>query len=262
MLRELQESVRRGLFDPAATAAMQPDGVALIDDHIPAGQRFAVYRNNVLGSLTEALAAAFPVVHRLVGDGFFRYAARLFIADHPPAMPQLLSYGGDFPEFLAAFPPAGSVPYLADVARLEWARTEALFAADAAPLTAADLATIPPEDMADLAFRLHPTVRWVASPWPIQTIWEANQPEHENLPQVDLGAGGEAVLVLRPGMAVEAQRLSPGDVTLVSALGEGATLAEAADAAATAEPGFDLQAALLGHLMRGSFAGVPAAPHD
>ncbi len=256
MLRELQEAVRRGVLDTAAPVGAVPEGVALVDDHIPAGARFAVYRNNVLGSLTEVLAAAFPVVHRLVGDGFFRFAARAYVAGHPPAVPQLLSYGGGFPDFLAAFPPAGPVPYLADVARLEWARTEALFAADAPPLTAGDLHGLAPEAIPALVLTLHPSARLVISPWPVQAIWDANQPEHEEVPSVDLAAGGEAVLVLRPALAVEAHRLSPGDAALVGALAAGTALGEAAMIALDAEPGFDLQGALAGHLLRGSFAAA------
>ena len=45
-----------------------------------------------------------------------------------------------FPEFLARFPPAASLAYIADVARLEWAVNRALHAPDAAPLDVARLA--------------------------------------------------------------------------------------------------------------------------
>ncbi len=150
------------------------------------------------------------------------------------------------------------MPCLPDVARLEWAQIEALFAADARPLTAADLQDVPPEAVAGLRFRLHPSARLVASRFPVLTIWRANQPEHETVPPIDPGRGGEAVLVVRPGLAVEMVELTPGAFALLAALHGGATLAEAAGAAELAEPGLDLQHVLAIHLMTGSFGGIAA----
>jgi hypothetical protein len=261
MLRELQDAFRRGVLE-----GDDADARALIaSDAIPAERRLAIYRNNTFGSLVTVLQAAFPVVCRLVGEPFFRQAAAAFVRAAPPRVPQLLAYGDAFPDFLAGFPPARSLPYLADTARLEWARQEALFAADAAPLApdavAPDaLAAVPPETVAGLGFELHPSARLVASRFPILRIWQANQPENATVPRVDVTAGGEAVLVLRPDGAVHSHLLSPGDLALVKALDDGAPLAVAAARAAAAESGFDLQQALAGHLTRGTFAAVRA--HD
>ena len=59
-------------------------GAALLDPDLPlpagvtgpngkkAQRRFAVYRNNVTVGLVDALAAIFPAIQRLVGEGFFR----------------------------------------------------------------------------------------------------------------------------------------------------------------------------------------------
>jgi len=255
MLRELQDAFRRGVLDGDGA-----DACALIaSDAIPAERRLAIYRNNTFGSLATVLRAAFPVVCRLVGEPFFRQAAAAFVRTAPPRVPQLLAYGDGFPAFLAGFPPARPLPYLSATASLEWARQEALFAADAVPLGADALAAVPPEAVAGLGFVLHPSARLVASRFPVLRIWQANRPENERVPRVDVNAGGEAVLVLRPDGAVHNHLLSPGDLALLRALGDGAPLAmAAAAAAAAAEPDFDLQGALAGHLTRGTFAGVQA----
>ncbi len=251
MLRELQAAFRTGILDDRPDAALALIGGA----PDTAARRLALYRNNTLGSLAIALAAAFPVVERLVGPDFFRAAARRFVAEAPPQAPQLLAYGGDFPAFLDGFQPARSLPYLGDVARLEWARNEAWFAGEAARLTAADLASVPPDRLAARVLTLHPAVRLVASTFPIDRIWRVNQPEHETVARVDLAAGGETVLVYRAaGGAVVQETLSPGGHALVAALADGQTLGQAAEAAVMAEPGLDLQARLAGLIAGGCFA--------
>ena len=99
-------------------------------------RRFAVHRNTVAASLIEALQARFPVVQRLVGEDFFRAMARAFVALEPPSSPLLFLYGESFAAFIARFTPAAPLPYLADVARLEYARGLAYHAADREPLAA------------------------------------------------------------------------------------------------------------------------------
>ncbi len=252
MLRELQQALRRGILeddgaDVRRLAGGNPDGIE---------RRLRIYRNNVHGSLAGVLASAFPVVQRLVGQPFFQAMARAYVQRHPPDVPQLSVYGARLPDYLAAFPPAQSLAYLPDVARLEWARIEAYFAGDAAPIDPAELASRDPETFASLRFDLHPAVRLVASRYPIQRIWEANQPQHAQIAKVDLNAGGEAVLVFRPAMVVTAHGLSAGDFAFLSALAAGERLGEASEAAVAADPYFDLQQALVGHLTRGIFCGV------
>ncbi|NBB83119.1 MAG: DUF2063 domain-containing protein, partial [Alphaproteobacteria bacterium] len=202
-LAELQRAMAAAVLggDRAAAEA------SIVADRIAPADRLDVYAGTVRISLTQALEAAFPVVARLVGERFFHAAARRFVEAHPPQRPQLLSYGGGFADFLAAFEPARSLPYLPDVARLEWARVQALFAADAAPLAAEALGEVPAEAMPRLVFDLHPSLRVVASAWPIQAIWQANR--QPTVPKVDLGAGGQTVLVLRPAHAVTAQPIAP-----------------------------------------------------
>lgn len=260
MLREMQRAFRRGVLsgedDPAALAV-------IARDHIPPAQRFGIYRNNTTGSLVGVLMAAFPVVVRLVGEPFFRHMARAYVQARPPRVPQLLAYGSDFPDFLARFEPARKLAYLPDEARLEWARQEAYFAADAVPLAPQSLQAVAPEAYAGLVFVPHPSVRLVESRFPIQAIWEANQPQHETVERVDLARGGERVLILRPARVVLACPVSPGNFALVTGMAAGASLAEAAGAALAAEPAFDLQAALAGHLQRGIFTSFrPAAGDD
>src|SRR3989441_9458111 len=94
---------------------------AIVDDGFTAAERLRIYRNTCRSSLIEALRMTYPAVERLVGRDFFDMAAARHAGPHPPQSGYLNEYGGEFPEFLAAFGPAGELPHLPDVARLEWA---------------------------------------------------------------------------------------------------------------------------------------------
>lgn len=216
-----------GLLDPSRPAPGLPE------------RRYAVYRNNVVAGLIDALAAAYPAVHRLVGARFFEAAAGIFVRVHPPRQRLMILYGAAFPGWLAAFPPAGRVPYLADVARLERARLEALYAADADPLPTAAIAALPPERLAGARLALHPALRIVASPHPVVTLW-AQVTGRVHGGAVDL-ATGETACVTRPGDAVETAAIAPARAGFLNALAARQPLAAAAGEAAQL-PGFDLPA--------------------
>ena len=213
--------------------------------------RFAVYRNNVYVGLTTALAQRFPVTKRLVGSEFFAGMARAFAADHKPSSPLIMHYGDDFPAFIAAFPPAAPVAYLADVARIEVAWSQAYHAADGPPLDVAQLTFIPPECIADLALAPHPSARLVRSDFPAGSIWSAHQGETVT-PVGDWRA--EAVLILRPAMQVEIRILPAGDAEFLARLLDGATLGQAAQAAFAASTDFEFGSALIGLTALGAFS--------
>lgn len=216
-------------------------------------RRFNVHRNNVFVSLTEALLTRFPVCHALVGDEFFRAMARVFIELSPPRSPVLMTYGDDFGDFIETFPPTRLVPYLADVARLEAALTQAYHAADASPLTVDELDAAPCR-WEQIHVELHPSARIIMSPYPIVSIWEAHMRPDDH-PMIDSSTAEDA-LVARPDLDVEVHRLPAGAAIFLSMLLKGATLRDAADAAAQSDPGFDLVTTLSGILASRIIVGL------
>lgn len=219
-----------------AAALRAADGTAA-----PAGldaddrARFRVYRNNVAVGLTEALAAAYPVVRRLVGAEFFTAMAKAFVAVHPPRARSLALYGEEFPSFVAAFPPARSVAYLGDVARLERAVLEALHAADADPL-APDVFARLGEHGALAVFTPHPSARVVTSPHPIASLWRGHRAGDG---PVRVEGRPETALVSRPAERVLVHTLTPAAGLFVANLLDGTTAATAAEAAFAVDTGFD-----------------------
>ncbi|HTV32303.1 MAG TPA: DNA-binding domain-containing protein [Methylocella sp.] len=234
---------RRG-FDAGAFAAALRNPDALLPAGLFAQQgqslerRFAVYRNNVRASLIGALEARFPATRNIVGEDFFKAAARRFALEEPPHSPLMMCYGDAFPDFLAHFEPAGEVPYLADVARLEVARTRAYHAADASPLAPDVLKAIPLERLPHICFVLHPSLQIVASDYPIITIWAMNSSERELATITDWQ--GEDALVIRPQWEVSVRTLPPGAKRFLQGLAAGEPLGRAAETASAADESFDL----------------------
>lgn len=239
-LPELQRAFAAGVFtDEAATIARH-----IHDGRFPAARHLQVYRNNVFENLANALKAVYPVVERLVGTGFFGYAADSYIRRHPPASGNLHDFGDLFAEFLSSFEPACELVYLPDVARLEWARHRAFHAAEHAPLAIERLAAIPPEQYGQLQFRLHPSMQLIASDYPILRIWQVNQPEYAGDVAVNLTDGGVQLLVVRRVLEIVVEPLSTGDDTLLRAFAAGQRFEDASAMALVAQPDYDLPAAL------------------
>jgi hypothetical protein len=224
-LRDLQAEFGRALLAPGGDVPPALRG-AFKEDDAYAKERFAVYRNNVVASLTEALRDTFPVICRLVDERFFSYAAHEFIAAHPPARPALSEYGGVFAGFLANFPPCRDLVYLPDVARLEWLINVAATAPDKNSLSPAALHGMTPEQAARLGFRLHPSYRYLTSPWPVDRIWLANQQDASD-EAVDLDSGGACLEVSRREGAVAFRTLNEAEFVFRRALSEGSSLGEA-----------------------------------
>ncbi|MBP2296084.1 HvfC/BufC N-terminal domain-containing protein [Azospirillum rugosum] len=243
MLHDLQAAMRCELLR-AGTGL--PPGIE--SDAIPASFRFAIYANNVAGSLVEALEAAFPATLRLLGGAVFRTRALAFVRRHPPGAPQLLAYGDGFPDHLARRVPER--PAAADLARLEWAWNAAYFAADAPVLDIAALRALPAERYPALRLALHPSAHLLTCAHPVLELWNALRRGGE---APTATAGTQHLLIVRPLLEVQAVTLGPGEMTFLMALSAGSALSRAAAAAVSTEPGFDLQATLLAHLQLGSF---------
>jgi hypothetical protein len=252
-LLELQQAMRRSLVlhdDEAAST--------LLADSIPR-DRLDIYRNTIVTGLTKALRLSFPVVQRLVGTDFFNGAAECFIAAHPPREAYLDRYGGEFPDFLRDFPPATSLAYLADVARLEWAISGVLHAPDAEPLDLAAIAAVDSEDQSHISFVAHPAVRLLRADYPVDHIWRAMLAgDDEALTSLDINAGPVHLVVERRATGVEVVPLDAPAWHFLADLCGGHPLQSALERAA----GLDTSAVLAEHLATGRFTAFVLAASE
>jgi len=239
-LREMQAAFAEACLG----GPVEPAVACIVGDGLTPEARLDIYRHHVFTTLTAALQATFPVVCRLVHERFFGYAVDRYIRAHPPAGPCLFEYGSSFPVFLAGFESCRSLPYLPDVARLEWAFNVATHAEGVVPLDPAEISRLPVEDLPRLTLRLEPSLSLLTSPWPITQIWRANQPDADPEAKVDLASGGVRLEVRRLGDDAVFRPLDPATHAFRRALSQNHWLADAAGAAFESEGAFDLTQAL------------------
>lgn len=255
MADNIQSHFAEGLLDRARPPPIE---IAVRTGATPLS-RYSVYRNNVAAGLVQALAVRFPVTEKIVGSAFFAAMARAFAVSTPPRSPVLLDYGVEFPAYIAGFAPAGELPYMPDVARLENARMKAYHAADVTPIEAVELGRLNVENVDDARVRFHPSATLVRSQYPVHTIWGMNDGELP-LGPVDCFQA-EDVLVVRSRLRILMHRLPSAGAVFLSALAEGRCLADASEAAFAKRPDFDLSANLVSLVQSGALAAVivPAA---
>ncbi len=233
MWPDLQARYAAAVTDPGLPV---PAGIAGADG------RFDVYRNNVIVSLTDALADTYPVTAALVGEEFFAAMAGIYVRRDLPAAPMLMQYGDGFADFIAGFEPAEAVPFLADVARLERAWLDAYHAADATPIGIGILATLGEDELERATLVVHPSLRLVRADHPVVSIWQAHQDACDpDLSQI--AAAPELALIVRPAMDVVVMTIDAAAAEFISALQTGQSLAnafEALSAHADADPSFHL----------------------
>lgn len=249
-LRELQDAFAAAVLE----ASDEPLLSFVVADRIAPLERIAVYRNNARHNFREALRAVYPVVERLVGARFFDRMADLYGQRHPSTGGDIHRFGGQLATFLGGFAPAAGLPYLPDMARLEWAIHEIFHAARPPAFPLERLAAVAESRHGALRFVLSPACRLIASRWPIARLWALNQPGVPWDDGFDLDAGGDQLLVHRNGFEVELEALAPGEFELLERLAGGETLAAALDAVRAATPGFDLAAFLRCHLLATTLA--------
>lgn len=209
-----QADFARSLLDP--DRAVPPMIVAR-------GNRFDIYRNNVLASLTSALASTFPVVEKMVGSEYFAALASAFIRETPPTSRILAEYGGVFPLFVETFPPLANFPYLADVARLEWLRQEAIRSPDD-PQRDTPLASIEVEALMERKLVLAPSARLLTSPHPVATLWRLHQDPEPAQPEE---WRSERVMIFRQDRGLAHAVLEEPDFVFLATLGTFETLGDA-----------------------------------
>lgn len=241
-LPELQRRFSHALHDPEAPPpAVRAHGLS-------AARRLQVYRHNMQSALVAALSTVYPVTLKLVGQEFFEAAAREYVKANPSHSGNIQDYGGAFSSFLNGHTPAASVPYLGDVAALEWRRVQTAIAPPHRKLDTEALAKVPAEMQPELRFHHQPAARAFSSRFPILSIWEFCQaPEPQG--DLDIDLPGECVLFSRPVLDVVMRRISAGEYRFLQGLCKGGSFGEACAAALEVEPGFDV-AGRFGALVR------------
>ena len=196
--------------------------------------RFEVYRASFDANLGQALRDTYPVTYRLVGENYFDQVARAYLRAHPSRSGDIHAFGAEFDSFLADQTAVGDVPYLPDVAHLEWLAHQAFHAADAGPLTLAGLAGLPGDAQGGLC--LLPCVGLMLSEFPVHRIWQVNQESWTGDDRLDnstvnLDEGGVRLAIFREGLEIVLLPLDVEAYALARAMLECGSLEAAFEAA-------------------------------
>lgn len=196
-----------------------------------------VYKTNGHVLAQRALESAYPVVAQLLGADSMADLARALWHAQPPQRGDLAQWGDGLPGYLAASPQLQDEPYLADVARAEWALHCAATAPDGQP-DPASLALMTWHDPDHLRLVLAPGCTVVRSRWPVASIVGAHLRGEPSLAAAGqaLRAGiAQDVVVWREGLRTQFRATYAGESTFLGHLQSGVPLGPALDQS----PGLD-----------------------
>lgn len=168
-LKSLQNSFKK--------AAISQNTEGFLEAHLPyekkeAQERFSIYQNNIMASLSSVLATTFPACEKLVGEDFFRHKAYGFIKNNLPQKAVLFEYGAGFIEYFEAVGRENNYGYWGEVAAFEWAEHSCYYGADAQTLSLQDLVAFDESTFGELVVRLAPAIRLLETTYNVQEIVE------------------------------------------------------------------------------------------
>ncbi|MEE9451554.1 MAG: DNA-binding domain-containing protein [Gammaproteobacteria bacterium] len=222
-LNQLQHAFYQAISQQGDGSVLSPH--LLSHPNLSVNQQLAIYRRNKNTALCNTLSAHYPVCLRLVGDEFFNAMAKIYIEQTPSHFTDLNKYGSNFSLFIKDFQPTQDLPYLPDVARLEWAWVQAFYGQDMMARLDADLiAAMDNEQVEKVVFQLPVNANLLSSSYPIAKIWQVNQLDYEGEQQIDLTQNEVLLLVWRDGWRVAIEPLTQVQWQLLQVFAQGLPL--------------------------------------
>ncbi len=251
-LRDLQEN----FISDCLSGDLTNDNLSMKNDicgqPISEIARMQLYRDSAIGNIIAPLELTYPVIKDLVGDNFFDLMCHKYIEKHWPKSGNMNDYGKKFAEFIKDLEQTKSLPYLSDIARLEWLFHLSSLADDKQQSDWSKFAQLTEENLSKVKIDLHPSTMLIASDYPILKIWEMCK---ENCAEkLDLKQGVNTLLV-RKNLKVNLYPLEDNEMAFLRALINGETLMSAFDKALEIEENAAAQGFIAKHIEIGTFCG-------
>ena len=252
-LKDLQKQFKEIIFNEKSSLLL-----SALDSNrsISASDSLEIYRQSIFTTLTETLQSVFVTVEALVGKEFFSVMAEAYIKQFPSLSGDLAHYGEKFSVFIADFEAVNHLPYLAEVAQLDWSYHEVFYEESPASFDWESLGAIREEEYQIIKFHLSPASRLLKFRFPIFRIWKFCQDDSDEK-SIDLFSNteqAEYLLVIRRNLEGYFEKITPGEFALLSAFKEGMLFEHACNNALKEEPNLDINACFQKHLLRGTLA--------
>jgi hypothetical protein len=250
-LVELQRHFIAAIIDEVPTVLLE--SVHDTESGLNARQRMNIYKNNVFATLTDALKKTYASILSLVGEEAFTVVARKYITQYPSISRNLYDFGDKFSLLLESLSATVSLPYLSDMAQLDWMYRQVLHETENTPLDMHALQSISSEKYPALKFNLKSASRLLASRFPLLKMWHLCRGKAEEI--VHLDEGGDKLLITRhASLAMTIEKLTEGEFALLSAFKEHLPFEKACVLALQAEPVFNIEAFLQKQVLTGMIA--------
>jgi hypothetical protein len=222
-LHDVQRQMAALIVNGIESQSSDVDALVAVPPHGHAVERLRVHASGYPARISEALQESFPAVAHVLGEGAFHALAHRYIAGVALKSYNLNDAGEALPRFLEADQLTRDLPFLPDLARLEWQVARAFHAHQQPPFDATAAADWTLDDWARVTMRFQVSVALVESDWPIRTIWECRETPIEEI-DLDLRNGADRVLVYRSHDTVVCESLDDAEAQALGALFAGQTL--------------------------------------
>lgn len=223
-LAELQSQFAKALHYQATGESCD-----LVSDEFSADERMQIYRNNFVMSLCEVIEATYPKVLALVGEECFQQLARQHVLTRPLTEGDVSGYGEGFADTIRQFDQViAAVPYLSDIADMEWKldlSEMALSLAREKPYLSLDkLASVAEEQQPSLVLHLASNIQLISSQFAVFSLWEAL--EKEKFDGLELNDAEQGVVWLDSARHLHIDPISDEVHQLIQSCSMGLSLAE------------------------------------
>jgi len=224
-LREVEQWMKSQVYEsgdslPLKSNFLNPQGGD------PGEKRIGVYRGGYLARTQEALTEVYEALKHVMGDKAFHQLAEKYAAFHHSNTYNLSLKGEKLPEFLKTTSWIKGLPFLSDLACLEWRIAEAFHAYDFPRFNPQSLSGLGSGDWESLRLAFQPSVHLLESEWPVLDIWDARKTPVKEI-KIDLVNQPQWVLIgRRQGAEVFCEPLQKTQFLILTHLIKGQSLGE------------------------------------
>lgn len=130
-----------------------------------------IYHNNFIENGIRALSISFPSLAYFMKEYDFRALAREFLLTHPKTQFDWADYGQNLPAFIMSHPNLVELPYLAEVAELDWLLQQVQRSSDK-HFDGESFALINESDPSKLIFDMAPGFRLASFFFPVALLFQ------------------------------------------------------------------------------------------